>query len=333
MAYAVDIKQSIRPLVAAQLALAERPIEAANGQGRFGSRRSPRDVVAGRRFASLDVRLTEEDRAFWCFMKPVSRPSFTRQLLEDLAGMQELIHDLFSGTPEGSPAPLDYFILGSHANGVFNLGGDLPLFAEAIRRGEREELRRYAYACVETGYANHIGYGHGVISVALIQGDALGGGLEAALSCDILIAERQAKFGLPEVVFNLFPGMGAYTYLSRRIGMRKAEELILSGRLYSAEEMLALGVIDMVVEKGTGEQAVREYIARNHSRRIAQSAVYQVRRRVNPVTVEELRDVTDIWVDTALRLPEQDIAKMCRIAGAQDRFRARMAGQNAVAGE
>ena len=62
----------------------------------------------------------------------------------------------------------------------------------------------------------------------------------SALSCDMLIAERQAKLGLPEVVFNLFPGMGAYTYLSRRIGSMKAEELIMSGRLYTAEEMLAL---------------------------------------------------------------------------------------------
>lgn len=291
------------------------------------SEASLRDLVRARRFASLNLDLTEEDRAFWCFMKPEGRPSFTRRLLEDLAGMQDLIAELFAHPVAGNAAPFDYFVLGSHSPGVFNLGGDLPLFVDCIRRGDRDTLRQYAHACVETGYANYTGYGRGVMTIALLQGDALGGGLESALSCDMLIAERQVKIGLPEVVFNLFPGMGAYTYLSRRIGSANAEKLIMSGRMYTAEEMLALGVIDMVVDPGTGEQAVREHIARARPKQLAQSAIYQVRRRVNQISIEELRDVTDLWVKTALRLPEHDLNKMCRIAAAQDRFRARQVTQ------
>jgi DSF synthase len=285
----------------------------------------PSEVVARQRFDNLDVALTEEDNAFWCFMKPARRPSFTRELLTDLADMQLLITSLFSENPKDAPAPFDYFVLGSRSQGVFNLGGDLTLFAEKIRQGKRDELRHYAHACVTSGYANYTGYGQGVMTIALIQGDALGGGLEAALSCDMLFAERQAKFGLPEIVFNLFPGMGAYTFLSRRVGMLKAEEIIMSGRIYTAEEMHALGVVDVLVESGDGERAVREHIARNRSRQLAQSAIYKVRRRVNPVSIEELRDVTDLWVETALKLPEQDLNKMMRIAAAQDRFRARTA--------
>jgi DSF synthase len=288
----------------------------------------PSDVVGRQRFENLDVALTEEDRAFWCFMKPARRPSFTRELLRDLADMQLLIASLFAENPKGAPAPFDYFVLGSRSQGVFNLGGDLTLFADKIRQGKREELRHYAHACVTSGYANYTGYGQGVMTIALIQGDALGGGLEAALSCDILVAERQAKFGLPEIVFNLFPGMGAYTFLSRRVGMLKAEEIITSGRIYTAEEMHALGVVDVLAETGEGERAVREHIARNRSRQLALSAIYKVRRRVNPVSIEELRDITDLWVETALKLPEQDLAKMCRIAAAQDRFRARTAERN-----
>jgi DSF synthase len=283
------------------------------------------ELVARQRFDNLDVALTDEDRAFWCFMKPARRPSFTRELLTDLADMQLLISALFAATPMGAAAPFDYFVLGSRSQGVFNLGGDLTLFAEKIRQGKREELRQYAHACVTSGYANYTGYGQGVMTIALIQGDALGGGLEAALSCDMLFAERQAKFGLPEIVFNLFPGMGAYTFLSRRVGMLKAEEIIMSGRIYTAEEMHALGVVDVLVETGDGERAVREHIARNRPRQLAQSAIFKVRRRVNPVSIEELRDVTELWVDTALKLPEQDLNKMLRIAAAQDRFRARTA--------
>ncbi len=282
---------------------------------------SPQELVAGLAYSDLDVCITEEDRAFWCFMKPQARPSFTRQLLLDLTDVQRQIKRLLAT----GPAPFDYVVLGSRTQGVFNLGGDLTLFADKIRTRDREGLRKYAHACVAVGYANHSGYDNAAMTIALLQGDALGGGFESALSCDMLIAERQVKFGLPEVLFNLYPGMGAYSFLSRRVGMLKAEEIILSGRTYTAEEMLAVGAIDMVVEPGEGEFAVRDYIERNRSRQLALSAVRKVRRRVNPVSLEELNDITDLWVDTALRLSEQDLRRMCRIAAAQDRFRARTA--------
>jgi len=324
-----------RPLTALQPEFAVRsraldrpvPILAFAGDDNPVNSRPARDVVASQYYESLDVTLTEEDRAFWCFMRPAHRPSFTPELLSDLARMQRMIRDLFTATPRAVPAPFDYFVFGSRSPGVFNLGGDLLLFADHIRRGEREELRRYAHACIGIVYDNYTNYDQSMVTIALVQGDALGGGLEAALSCDFLIAERQAKFGLPEIVFNLFPGMGAYTLLSRRVGMQKAEQIIMSGRIYAAEEMLALGVIDMVVEEGQGEHAVRDYFAHNRSRHLAQSAIYKVRRRVNPVSFDELRDVTDLWVDTAMRLSQQNLNKMCRIAAAQDRFRARQAEQ------
>lgn len=283
------------------------------------SRAAADAVVASQAYTDLEVAITPEDRAFWCFMKPRERPSFTKPLLRDLGHMQSLIDALFTATPPGAETPFDYFVLGSRAEGVFNLGGDLGLFAEKIREGDRDGLRRYAHACVLSGYANYTGYGHGVVTIALIQGDALGGGLEAPLSCDVMVAERQAKFGLPEILFNLFPGMGAYSFLSRRIGAAKAEEMIMSGRLYTAAEMHALGVVDVLAEEGEGERAVRDYIARNRPRLRAQSAIYKVRRRVNPVTLDELLDVTDLWVDTALSLSEQDLRRMGRIAAAQDR--------------
>jgi DSF synthase len=284
---------------------------------------TPREIVAQQRYLELDVCITEEESAFWCFMKPRSRPSFTCQLLIDLAHMQQTISEMFARTRAGAPAPFDTFILGSRVRDVFNLGGDLTLFAEKIRQGDANGLREYAHACITAGYANYSGYDRGVVTIALMQGNALGGGFESALSCDILIAESHVKLGLPEILFNLFPGMGAYTYLSRRIGSRQAEEIILSGKLYTAEEMLARGAIDMVVPTGEGERAVREFILRNRSRHRARSALYKVRRRVNAVPIEELRDIADLWVEAALCLTEQDLRKMNRIAAAQDRLRAR----------
>jgi DSF synthase len=279
----------------------------------------PYRAVATRHYRNLDTCVTEEDRAFWYYLKPQTRPSFTRELLADLADMQLMVKQRFAD----GETPFDYAVLGSRSQDIFSLGGDLTLFAEKIRDRDRDALLKYAHACVEIVHANHTGLGNNVTTIAMVQGDALGGGFEAALSCDVLIAERQTKFGLPEVLFNLFPGMGAYSLLSRRVGMLKAEEIILSGKTYTAEEMLAIGAIDMVVEQGEGEQAVRAYIARNRSRQLALATVCKVRRRVNPISLDELRDVTEMWVDAALRLSDQDLRRMCRIAAAQDRVRVR----------
>jgi len=242
-----------------------------------------------------------------------------------------MVTELFAGRSKKDEAPFAYFVLGSREPGVFNLGGDLKLFSQLIRQQDRKELQRYAYACVDIAYANHVGYKQNVITIALVQGDALGGGFEAALSCDIIIAENQAKFALPEILFNLFPGMGAYSFLSRRVGAVKAEEIILSGRVYSATEMRDLGIVDILVEKGAGERAVRAHIERNRSKCAAHAAVYNVRRRVNAVTLQELRDVTDLWVDAALQLTEHDLRKMAALAMAQTRLRERQAAAEALA--
>jgi DSF synthase len=277
-------------------------------------------LVRERPFQDLDTSITNEDRAYWAFMRPSERPSFTRQLLTDLAAMQVQISDLFAASPE---RPFDYFVLGSRTPGTFNLGGDLVLFRQKIEARDANALRAYGYSCTQSGYNNYSGYGERIITIALIQGDALGGGFESALSCDVIVAERQAKFGFPEVLFNLFPGMGAYSFLARRIGAAKTEEMIHSGNIYSAEDLQSMGVVDVLVDQDCGVEAVKRYIAKNRLRHSAHSAMYQVRRRVNPVTLQELNDVVDIWVDSALRLSEQDLRKMSRIASAQDRSRQR----------
>ena len=160
-----------------------------------------------------------------------------------------------------------------------------------------------------------------VITISLIQGDALGGGFEAAISGNVVIAEKSAKFGLPEVLFNLFPGMGAYSLISRRIGPAQAERMIFSGKVYSAEELYELGLVDMIVEDGTGQTAVMDYVSRNVRRHNANIAVYRARQRINPLSYEELYEITVDWVDAALTLTDSDLRRMERLAGAQDKRR------------
>jgi len=277
-------------------------------------------------YRNLSVELETKTGAYWCHMKPEVRPSFTPEILADLAEMQRSLKLMFSG----GAAPVQYYVLASQLPGIFNLGGDLTVLAKKIRDHDRASLVRYARACIDVLYNNHVSFNLPVVTVALVQGDALGGGFEAALSCDVIIAEKGARFGLPEVLFNLFPGMGAYSFLARRVGAARAEKLILSGRIYTAEELHEMDIVQVVAEPGMGERAARDFIERSSRRHNAQCAIFQTGRRVSPVTYEELRDVSDIWVEAALSLRENDLRKMERLTSAQNR---RLSGQLASAAE
>ena len=103
-------------------------------------------------------------------------------------------------------------------DGVFNLGGDLALFREAIARHDRETLVAYGRNCVDNLYPWSRNCDLPLTTISLVQGEALGGGFECALSASVLIAEESSRMGFPEILFNLFPGMGAYSFLTRKVG-------------------------------------------------------------------------------------------------------------------
>jgi DSF synthase len=275
--------------------------------------------VAAMRHDTLDLNLDSESRTLWCHMRPAGRPSFTVGLMQDIIAVQRSIKQMFAERAERRERQIEWFVLGSRFPGVYNLGGDLGLFAECIRTHDIDTLRHYGYVAVEAIHRNHTAFDCLVVTIALVQGDALGGGFEAALAHDLIVAERSAKFGLPEVLFNLFPGMGAASFLSRRIPAAEAQKLILSGKVYSAEELHAMGIVDVVAEDGMGDAAVHEYIER-HGRK--HNAIYHTRqalRRANPVTLDELHDIVDLWAEAALNLSEADLRKMARLTAAQDR--------------
>lgn len=83
--------------------------------------------------------------------------------------------------------------------------------------------------------------------IAAVNGFALGGGCELALSCDIRICGENAVFGLPEVSLGILPGYGGVQRLSRTIGLAKAKEMVFTARKVKAEEALAIGLADQVV--------------------------------------------------------------------------------------
>jgi DSF synthase len=269
-------------------------------------------------YRHLRTRFEPQYGALWCYLAPHPRHCFSFEVLEELRRFQERIEQSADG--EGKGLGVRYVILASVTPGVFNFGGDLGLFIRCLKENDPETLRRYAKECIDVLYAHAIGFNLPVTTISLVQGDALGGGFEAALASDILVSEKQAQFGFPEVLFNLFPGMGAYNLLQRRIGMQRTERMLLNGKLHRAEELHAEGVVDILAEDGRGENAVYEYIVRNENRRNAREAIHRVRRRLFPLRYEDLLDVADIWVDTAMQIGPREIRLMERLARSQEKL-------------
>jgi len=267
----------------------------------------------------LSVHYDKDARAIWSRWAPEPRPCFNPSLLADIRAYYEYL-----GTSDaridcfGEKHDIEYVVLASATQGVFNLGGDLDLFRQLIEARDRQGLLRYGRACIDVLYRNYVGHDLPVTTISLVQGECLGGGFEAALSSDVIVAEKRARFGFPEILFNLFPGMGAYSFLERRIGQRSAEQLIASGKIYSAEEMAALGVIDRVTEDGNGEADVAALIRSRSRSRNGFAGLAQARRRVHQLDFSELLDVVQVWVDSALRLTQRDLKLMQRLVSRQN---------------
>jgi DSF synthase len=269
-------------------------------------------------YEELDLTRSADGRALWCYMKPKGNPSFTPTMLRELIAMRRAMQIHYSAPHRDVEAPR-YFIGGSRLPQIFNLGGDLAYFLENIRSQDRDGLTQYAHDCVDVAYHMSTGFGLPTITIALVQGDALGGGFEGALSFNVVIAEKSARFGLPEVLFNLFPGMGAYHLIARKLNATRAEQMILSGTIYTAAELHEMGLIDVLAEDGQGEVAVQDYIARHDRQHAVLRSLREVRNRVLPLSLRSLKEVADIWVDHALQLDPSDLRRMERLRSAQGR--------------
>lgn len=268
--------------------------------------------------------LTEFDPAtgtVWGYFNPKGTPCFSLGLLKDIR-----THDNALALNEGHvdvcgvTSKVHYYVCGSRAPRVFNLGGDLALFVLLIKARDREALAHYAKLCIDNMFPRIQNYFCPTLTtISLVQGDALGGGFECAMSSDVLVAEESAQLGLPEILFNLFPGMGAVSLLTRRIGLRAAEELILSGRVLPAAKLHEMGIVDVLAKDGQGEVAVKEWIAKNDRRRNGMQAVLRARQQISPITREELDAIANTWVDAALRIEDRDLKMMGRIVRSQMR--------------
>lgn len=275
--------------------------------------------------STIRIHQDPSNDSHWCFMHAQQafadstyRACFSPRMLRELRLFAQQTIDVISQKAAGSPTHIAHIVLASDTH-VFNLGGDLELFSQLIRAKDRDGLLRYARECVDSVHLLQSRLHANAHTIALVEGDALGGGFELALACQTIVAESGVQMGFPEVLFGLFPGMGAYSLLSQRVSPKIAEQMMLNGVMYSSDELHRMGLVDVLVPKGEGVRAVHEVIRQNKRIAAARLALHRVRDAVHPISLDELTTITEIWVDTALQLGDKQLRIMERLVRAQTR--------------
>jgi len=254
-------------------------------------------------------------------MRPTPRPCYTPELLEEIDRFEREVASRVRNSIEHNHEPdIRYIVLASDVPDVFNLGGDLNRFTDLIRRGDRQELTNYAHACINVAHRWSVALELPITPIALIQGRALGGGFEAALASHIIIAERGSVCGFPESVFSLYPGMGAASFLMQRVSPGRAERMIRTGKLYSAEELYEMEIVDVLCEKGEGERALRNVIRKYEKQVGMRDFIQLMRQKHNRASYDEMKSITEQWVESALKLTENDLKVMERLVRSQNRL-------------
>jgi len=196
----------------------------------------------------------------------------TRELLTEMGAALDILEGSFPGdvravvvTGAGDRA----FSAGSHVKEFESQRGPNGRERHALESGVADRLARLPMP-----------------TIAAIEGNALGGGLELALCCDIRVASETSRLGLPEVRLAVTPGAGGTQRLPRVVGVARAKELILTGRVLSADEAERIGLVSRVVPAGEARAAADEIATEIAAR--------------GPVAVREAKRLVDLASDVDL---------------------------------
>lgn len=196
----------------------------------------------------------------------INRPQVLNAL--DIETRKELLTALLDADADED---VKVVVLTGAGEKAFSAGADLKIFRDMTPKEARRyvKLAKQVARTIET-LSKPV--------IAVVRGYALGGGLELALSCDIILAAEDARFGQTEINVGLIPGVGGTQRLPRAVGIRKAKEMIYTGQMIDAQEAYRLGLVNKVVPKEKLDEALNEMLSHIMSKsplilRLAKQAV------------------------------------------------------------
>lgn len=203
----------------------------------------------------------------------IANPPLNLVTWELLAAFEDALATLEAADPGAVRA----VVVTGEGERAFSAGSHVGEFEQ--QRGERGRERH----ALESGVARRLAE-LPMPTIAAIEGNALGGGLELALCCDLRVASERARLGLPEVRLAVTPGAGGTQRLPRVVGAAVAKELILTGKVLTADEAARIGLVHEVVPAG-------EAVARA-------TAIGEEIAQRGPLAVREAKRLIDLAIDT-----------------------------------
>jgi DSF synthase len=245
----------------------------------------------------------------WLTMSSHERACFNPEMLLDLNNRLHINQQNHSNAKA--------IVIASANPKIFSYGGDLNYIRSLIIKYDKESLFNYIKLNLDVvfKFASHFQQ----LRIAQVTGAAFDAGFELALASDVIIAERHATFGFPQLDLNLSPFLGSFYYLSRRVGAVKAQQIISSSATYTAEELAILGVVDVVVEKGCSTDAVINYINHHQKHSNSNNSLKQIANRINQAPYSKLLERCHDWVNNALSLSGHELRKIERIVKLQNK--------------
>lgn len=266
-------------------------------------------------YSEIDVKLDREQRILWVNFLHKDRLCVTLQVIKD---WDKLLKGLLAEYKKNGTLPFSHLIVGSKRTGIFNLGGDLATFASCHKTQDRKRLLEYAEESVKILHSIS-SLELPFVTVSLIQGDALGGGFELTLATQVRVAEPGVKLGFPECRFGLFPGMGAWSFLSRTISDELTERLIETGEIVSSDLLSKEKNFLQLSEPGKSKELVLEIIKKQQRNFPSELSKFRARAKRDNVFLEELESIVRTWTDAALALSSDNVRKMEVLVSAQSR--------------
>lgn len=263
-------------------------------------------------------------KTLWITLAPEPRPVFTLDMMTSLNKVQRAVHALW-GPDKYAQSPIRFVSHVGRANSpIFTLGGDLEFYVECLAKSDLASLEEYARISIESIKWNASSLRGAAITTVSVHALALGGGIDAPRSCNVMIAERRASFSYPEIKFNHFP-IGAVAVLSRAVGPRAAQEILISSKEYTADEFAKLGALDAVADDGEGAAWLRKYATENLKTHRARLGLFRAfYEQSGKAFEEELDRLAKRWTEHMSRLTPLEISALQKIVSAQDMFLSRM---------
>jgi enoyl-CoA hydratase/carnithine racemase len=236
----------------------------------------------------------------WSLSEGVLELTLHREPLNEIGSTTLPELEQFVEALAGLPDSASSLIISSSLTGGFSAGADLrELFSRSEQVKESERLAGVRDFLVRIHRVMTAIDRAPLTTIAAVHGVCFGGGFELALACDIIIADKTARFCFPELRLGLIPGFGGIPRLKRDLGNAVVRDILLTGRSINAAKAQAVGLVSQVAAEGEALRVARATAAQIGKFDRATSAA--AKRFIKPVPEEELRQEIDLFCDLLQR--------------------------------